>query len=88
MAGRVDLLLLDDQRAVVSWLADGAQGAEIRAQLWTRSDAVGSPITVAAATVDRGAGFPRMTRSGNALLFAWTDVAATPAVHTSIVRLR
>ena len=88
VAGRVDLLLLDDQRAVVSWLADGAQGAEIRAQLWTRSDAVGSPITVAAATVDRGAGFPRMTRSGNALLFAWTDVAATPAVHTSIVRLR
>ena len=88
VAGRVDLLLLDDQRAVVSWLADGAQGAEIRAQLWTRSDAVGSPIVVATTTVDRGAGFPRMTRSGNALLFAWTDVAATPAVRTAIVRLR
>ena len=88
MAGRVDLLLLDERRAVVSWLADGAQGAEIRAQLWTRSGAVGSPIVVAAATVDRGAGFPRMTRSGNALLFAWTDAAATPAVRTAIVRLR
>ena len=88
VAGRVDLLLLDDQRAVVSWLADGAQGAEIRAQLWTRSGAVGSPIVVATATVDRAAGFPRMTRSGNALLFAWTDVAATPAVRTAIVRLR
>ena len=43
---------------------------------------------VATATVDRAAGFPRMTRSGNALLFAWTEVAATPAVRTAIVRLR
>jgi hypothetical protein len=88
IAGRVDLLLLDDERAVVSWLADGAQGAEIRAQLWTRGGPVGSPLTVAATSVDRAAGFPRMARAGDALLFAWTEAAATPAVRTAIVRLR
>ena len=88
VAGRVDLVLLDDARAVVSWLAEGAGGAEIRAQLWTSTGPAGEPLVVATSTVDRGAGFPRMALAGNALLFAWTEVAATPAVRTAIVRLR
>jgi len=88
VAGRVDLLLLDDERAVASWLADGEQGAEIRAQLWTRDGAVGPPLIVASASVDRAAGFPRVAVAGDALLFAWTEAAATPAVRAAIVRLR
>ena len=88
VTGRVDLVLLDDRRAVVSWLADSEPRAEIRAQLWTRGGAVGSPLTVTAGNVDRSAGFPRMALAGDALLFAWTEVAATPAVRTAMVRLR
>jgi hypothetical protein len=80
--------MLDDARAVVSWLAEGADGAEIRAQPWSRAGAAGAPLVVAASTVDRAAGFPRMALAGNALLFAWTEVAATPTVRTALVRLR
>jgi hypothetical protein len=29
-----------------------------------------------------------MALAGDALLFAWTEVAATPAVRTAMVRLR
>ena len=88
VAGRVDLVLLDDRRAVVSWLADDAGGGEIRAQLWTRDGASGAPLTIASSSIDRAAGFPRMARTGEDLLFAWTEAGETPAVRTAIVRLR
>ena len=88
VAGRVDLLLLDDPRAVVSWLVETASGAEIRVQLWTRTGAVGPPLIVGSSGVDRGSGFPRMARTGDALLFAWTEGDAAPAVRTAVVRLR
>ncbi len=86
-AGRVDVVLLDDRRAVVSWLADGAEGAEIRAQLWTRDGPVGPPLTVANASVERMSGFPRMALAGDALLFAWTEASESPVVRTAVVRL-
>jgi hypothetical protein len=88
VAGRVDLLLLDDRRAVVSWLAETASGAEVRAQLWTRTGAVGPPLIVGSSGVDRASGFPRMARARDALLFAWTEGDAAPAVRTAVVRLR
>jgi hypothetical protein len=88
VAGRVDLQLLDAQRAVVSWLAETANGAEIRAQLWTRAGAVGSPLIVGRSSVNRASGFPRMAHAHDALLFAWTEAGATPAVRTAILRLR
>lgn len=86
-AGRVDVVLLDESQAVVSWLADGAQGAEIRAQLWTRDGAVGPPLTVARSSVERASGFPRMALAGDTLLFAWTEASASPKVRTAVVRL-
>ena len=86
-AGRVDIVLLDDRRAVVSWLADDAEGAEIRAQLWTRDGPVGPPLTVAYASVERMSGFPQMALAGDALLFAWTEASVSPVVRTAVVRL-
>jgi hypothetical protein len=88
VAGRVDLVLLDERRAVVSWLAETDGAAEIRAQLCTPTGAVGSPLVVARSSVDRASGFPRMARAGEALVFAWTETGATPAVRTAILRLR
>ena len=88
VAGRVDLVLLDHRRAVVSWLAEGAEGAEIRAQVWTRDGAIGAPLTIASASVDRASGFPRMARAGEHLLFAWTEAGESPAVRTAVVHLR
>jgi hypothetical protein len=88
LAGRVDVVLLDEQRAVVSWLAEGASGAEIRAQLWTRDGPASAPLTVASSSVERASGFPRMALAGRALLFAWTDTSATPIVRTALLELR
>lgn len=67
--GRVDVLMIDEKTAMVSWM----EGSTIKV---TRVHADGTKepsITVAASSEARSSGFPQMTRSGNHLIFAWTD---------------
>lgn len=67
--GRVDIVLLDEQTAVVSWM----EGTEIKA-VKVRSDGVKEQsVVIAASSESRSSGFPQMTRSGDKLIFAWTD---------------
>jgi hypothetical protein len=86
--GRVDVVLLQDRRAVVSWLAESGAGAAIRAQPFTIRGPAGTAIDVATSDVARSSGFPRMLAAGDGLLFAWTESGATPAVRTAFARLR
>ena len=72
----------------VESVGEGASGAEIRAQLWTRDGPASAPLTVASTSVERASGFPRMALAGRALLFAWTDTSATPIVRTALLELR
>jgi len=67
--GRVDIVLLDEQTAVVSWM----EGTEIKA-VKVRSDGVKEQsVVIAASSESRSSGFPQMTKSGDKLIFAWTD---------------
>jgi hypothetical protein len=75
--GRVDVDLLEDGSALVSWVeyAEGASDFKVR-----RVDKAGvkSPaIAVAAVSGGRASGFPKVARSGNELIFAWSG-SATP----------
>jgi len=88
VAGRVDVVLLEDGRAVVSWLADGAGGAEVRAQPFTRDGAAGPAVVIAQTSVARSSGFPQMVRAEGGLLFAWTGSGDPPRVSTAFARLR
>lgn len=67
--GRVDLVLLDDQTAVVSWM----EGADIRARKVHNNGTKENSITIATSSNARSSGFPQMTKAGNRLVFAWTD---------------
>lgn len=67
--GRVDLVLLDDKSAMVSWL----EGSAIKAARVYASGKKDSSIFIAASSEARSSGFPQMTRSGDKLIFAWTD---------------
>ena len=75
--GRVDVELLDDGSALVSWVeyAEGASDFKVRRvePSGTRSAAIG----VAAVSGGRASGFPRMARNGNELILAWSG-SATP----------
>jgi len=87
VAGRVDVVLLPDGRAVVSWLAEVPGGAEIRAQPFTRAGPAGMTSVVAHADVARASGFPQMARAGDGLLFAWTRSGESSGVRAAWARL-
>ena len=86
--GRVDVVLLDDGRAVVSWLRQGSSGAEIVAQPVDRTATRGPAVVVAGTAVQRASGFPQMALAGDGLLFAWTEAGAQPRLRTAYATLR
>lgn len=67
--GRVDIVLLDEKSAIVSWM----EGTMIKF-IKVYADGTKEPsITLATSSESRSSGFPQMTKSGNQLFFAWTD---------------
>jgi hypothetical protein len=67
--GRVDIVLLDADKAVVSWM----EGAAIKVRIIHRNGIKDSPWEIANSSDARSSGFPQMTRARDQLLFAWTD---------------
>lgn len=67
--GRVDVVMLDTDNAMVSWM----EGSEIKAVKVNRDGTKESSISIASSSNARSSGFPQMTKSGNKLIFAWTD---------------
>ncbi len=67
--GRVDVVLVDSNTAMVSWM----EGVEIKAISVHRDGKKGVPISIATSSDERSSGFPQMTKAGNQLIFAWTD---------------
>jgi hypothetical protein len=50
--------------------------------------AAGDAVVVAETSVQRAAGFPRMARIGDKLIFAWTEPGEPAAIRTAVARLR
>jgi hypothetical protein len=67
--GRVDIVLLNADKAVVSWM----EGSAIKARIIHRNGEKDSPWEIANSSGARSSGFPQMTRARDQLLFAWTD---------------
>ncbi|MEQ9287188.1 MAG: exo-alpha-sialidase, partial [Cyclobacteriaceae bacterium] len=67
--GRVDLVMVDKDNAMVSWM----EGTDIKAVKVNRDGSKGTPVVIASTSDSRSSGFPQMTKSGNELVFAWTD---------------
>ena len=67
--GRVDIVMLDDKTAMVSWM----EGAAIKAAKIYADGTKEPSITIASSSQSRSSGFPQMARSGKSLVFAWTD---------------
>lgn len=67
--GRVDIVLLNEKTAMVSWM----EGSSIKAAKIHADGTKESSITIASSSQSRSSGFPQMTKSGNSILFAWTD---------------
>ncbi len=76
--GRVDVELLDDGSALVTWLEHDPAGSRGAAAIVSRrvapDGARSDPVALAAADAARASGFPRIARLGrDRLMVAWTD---------------
>ncbi len=67
--GRVDIVILDNETVMASWM----EGITIKAIKVNQDGSKGTPITISSSSEARSSGFPQMTKSGNKLIFAWTD---------------
>ena len=73
-SGRVDLVLLNNGVAAISWLDEGDNGAgAIRVQLMHPDGSIIAVHTIATTELSRPAGFPQLASDGNSLIVAWTD---------------
>jgi len=75
--GRLDLLLLHDETALVTWVEQTSAGAEIRARRVTRTGKLHPTVKIADSSTARAAGFPRTAQIGTDVYFAWTEQTAT-----------
>jgi hypothetical protein len=70
--GRVGIAL-DGDDAIVSWLEQGSEAAEVRLRRVTPDERTGEAITVAQVPATRASGVPRILVDGSRLVVAWTD---------------
>lgn len=69
--GRVDVVLLDENTAIVSWLA-GGESPSIMYRTVSLNGTLGDPVVVAETSESRGSGFPQMEVFNGFVYFAWT----------------
>jgi hypothetical protein len=90
--GRTDVEILPSGDTLLSWLGRGEKGAtEIKAALIDQKGSLQPAFTVAATSMARASGFPRLELSGNEVVFAWTEVqpgAGEPSGLPAASRLR
>jgi hypothetical protein len=71
--GRVDVELMPDGSAMVSWIERAENQAAFMVRRVERSGRRSEATTVTTLGSNRGSVYPRMARRGNQLIFAWTD---------------
>lgn len=88
-SGRVDVVLLTDGTALVSWLERVQGGAEVRVRRVTRSGGRSEMVPVAVTGGGQASGFPQMVATSDGwILFAWTDSRDTESrVRTARARV-
>ena len=85
-AGRVDVALLADGGALVTWIERvGGDTAAVRVRRVGRDGRAGAPVTIASSSAARASGFPRMAVTGSNTLFAWTVPGRPSAIRIARV---
>jgi hypothetical protein len=85
--GRVDVELLPDGSAAVTWIEFANQRSEFRIRRAERHGSRSASLAVSSIASGRSSGYPRMARRGNELIFAWTAAGDKPQVRTAVASL-
>lgn len=85
--GRVDVQLLPDGSAMATWIEFANGRGELRGRRVAPSGQKDPAFTVSGMAAGRASGYPRLARSGDELVFAWTETGDVPGVRTAIARI-
>jgi hypothetical protein len=85
--GRVDVELLPDGSAAVSYIEFADARAQFRVRRIDRSGARSAPLTISAVDGGRASGYPRMALDGQQIVFAWTAREGGTRVLTAAATL-
>jgi hypothetical protein len=83
--GRVDVVLLAQEVALVSWLEQAPKGVELRVRQVSPDGVRGDSLTVADSGAARSSGFPRMVESAGEVVVTWRDRSEPPTVRTAVL---
>lgn len=72
--GRVDIVLLDGNNAIVSWMETAAGTTYLKAMKINKTSTMSAPITISTLDASRKTGFPQMELVEDNLYFAWTTI--------------
>jgi len=87
-AGRVDVAMLEDGSALVTWVERiGGDIAQVRARRVSRDATLGAATTIASSSAARASGFPQMAITGSDVVFAWTVPGTPSTVRVARARL-
>ena len=87
-AGRVDVALLQDGGALVTWIERiGGDTAAVRVRRVARNGRASAPMVVAQSSAARSSGFPQMAITGQDVVFAWTVPGRPSAIRVARTRL-
>ncbi len=85
--GRVDVQLLDEKTAIVSWMEAHDKKAQLKAVKVNRDGTLGKQHVISEMNASRKSGFPQMERVGDKIYFAWTELGkGTSQVKTAFVQ--
>ena len=85
--GRVQVVLLENGEALVTWLEVDESGTHLALRRLRNDGGLGPALRVAESSASRSSGFPRLAVSGQEVVFAWSDSAEPPRVRTAVLRL-
>jgi hypothetical protein len=84
--GRVDVLILPDGDALVTWIDGAGDQTAIVGRRVPRSGDPGPLFTIARSSTARGSGFPRLARAGDDIWVAWTELEPQKRIRIARVR--
>lgn len=85
--GRVDVIMLPEGAALVSWMETAGKQAEFRVRRVRPDGSIDPSMKITSMSQARKSGFPRMIRKENEIFFAWTHSDSTTAVRSMVATL-
>ena len=86
--GRVDVVYIDGDEVLVTWLEKTEKGAEIRGLRVGPKGKIGEDFLLAESNESRRSGFPRMVKVEDKIVLAWTVGDSLTRVRTGVLDIR